>query len=75
MAASERPNALFLEHIWRRQVGSSIMFAIGSLSLRRQRGLILAGASAGIPAAFNTSLAGIEFKKWVVPMRCIRPLC
>ncbi|OYV38106.1 MAG: chloride channel protein [Rhodospirillales bacterium 20-64-7] len=39
------------------QVGASIMFAIGRLSPRRQAGLILAGASAGIAAAFNTPMA------------------
>ncbi|MDQ2801927.1 MAG: chloride channel protein [Pseudomonadota bacterium] len=43
------------------QVGASVMFAVGRLSPRRQPGLILAGASAGVSAAFNTPLAGIVF--------------
>ncbi len=43
------------------QVGASILFAVGRLSPRRQPGLILAGASAGVSAAFNTPLAGIVF--------------
>ena len=37
------------------------MFAAGRLSPRRQPGLILAGAIAGVAAAFHTPLAGIVF--------------
>lgn len=43
------------------QVGAAIMFAMGRLSPYRQPGFLLAGASAGVAAAFNTPLAGIVF--------------
>jgi H+/Cl- antiporter ClcA len=44
------------------QVGASIMYAFGRKApFGTQQGLLIAGASAGISAAFNTPLAGIVF--------------
>ncbi|MCI4679310.1 chloride channel protein [Rhodoblastus acidophilus] len=43
------------------QVGGAIMYALGHRAPYRQAGFLLAGAAAGVSAAFNTPLAGIVF--------------
>ena len=43
------------------QIGAAIMSKVGTLTRIERSGLILAGACAGVAAAFNTPLAGIVF--------------
>lgn len=44
------------------QIGAAVMLACaGAVGLKAMRGIVLAGAAAGIAAAFNTPLAGIVF--------------